>query len=54
MENYVVDPVNGTKLFVQSMERYKLYPYVLFGLSILGFVVYLIWEITQESRKKQV
>lgn len=53
MENYVVDPNNGTKLFTGSMQRYKLYPYVLFGLAIFGFIVYLMWEVTQESRQKQ-
>ena len=53
MENYVVNE-NGTNLGMYSVQRYKLYPYVLFCLSLLGFLDYVIWQASKHNRQKQV
>ena len=53
MENSLVNE-NGTNLGSYSVQRYKLYPYVLFCLSLLGFLDYVIWQAARHDREKQV
>ena len=54
MSHYNVDLTTGELGKAISLQRYKIFPYIVFSFSLFGIFAHFIWAGTNAARKQQV